>query len=67
MHLQSSGSGSKYQGRNEMFWEHQGLYVDPARYFYGMYFGLVTNDEAISGADHSPGYLRTTAKLLSGQ
>jgi uncharacterized protein len=24
MHLQSSGSGSKCQGRNEMFWEHQG-------------------------------------------
>jgi uncharacterized protein len=24
MHLQPSASGSKYQGRNEMFWEHQG-------------------------------------------
>ncbi|MBX3618065.1 MliC family protein [Nitrosomonas sp.] len=24
MYLQPSGSGSKYQGRNEMFWEHQG-------------------------------------------
>lgn len=24
MYLQPSGSGAKYQGRNEMFWEHQG-------------------------------------------
>jgi uncharacterized protein len=24
MHLQPSGSGSQYRGRNEMFWEHQG-------------------------------------------
>lgn len=24
MYLQSSGSGSKYQGRNESLWEHQG-------------------------------------------
>jgi uncharacterized protein len=24
MHLQPSGSGSKYRGRNEMFWEHHG-------------------------------------------
>jgi uncharacterized protein len=24
MYLQPSGSGSKYQGRNETFWEHQG-------------------------------------------
>jgi len=24
MYLQSSGSGTKYQGRNETFWEHQG-------------------------------------------
>lgn len=24
MYLKPSGSGSKYQGRNEMFWEHQG-------------------------------------------
>lgn len=24
MYLQPSGSGTKYQGRNEMFWEHQG-------------------------------------------
>jgi len=45
----------------------QGIYVDPARDFCGIYFGLATNDEAISGADHSPGYLRTAAKLLSGE
>jgi uncharacterized protein len=25
MYLQPSGSGSKYQGRNESFWEHQGV------------------------------------------
>ena len=24
MHVQPSGSGAKYQGRNETFWEHQG-------------------------------------------
>jgi len=45
----------------------QGIYVDPARDFCGIYFGLATNDEAISGADHSPGYLRTAAKLLAGK
>ncbi len=45
----------------------QGIYVDPARDFCGIYFGLATNDEAISGADHSPGYLRTAAKLLAGE
>ena len=45
----------------------QGIYVDPARDFCGMYFGLATNDEAISGADHSPGYLRTAAKQLAGR
>ncbi len=26
-----------------------------------------TNDESISGVDHSPGYLRTAAKLLAGE
>ncbi len=45
----------------------QGIYVDPARDFCGQYFGLATNDEAISGADHSPGYLRAAAKLLAGK
>ena len=44
----------------------QSIYVDPARDFCGCYFGLATNDESISGADHSPGYLRTAAKLLAG-
>ncbi len=45
----------------------QGIYVDPARDFCGCYFGLATNDESISGADHSPGYLRAAAKLLAGE
>jgi len=44
----------------------QGIYVDPARDFCGCYFGLATNDESISGVDHSPGYLRAAAKLLAG-
>jgi len=44
----------------------QGIYVDPERDFCGQYFGLATNDEAISGTDHSPGYLRAAAKLLAG-
>lgn len=35
----------------------QGIYVDPARDFCGMYFGLASNDTKISGIDHSPGYL----------
>ncbi len=43
----------------------QGIYVDPARDFCGCYFGLATNDESISGADHSPGYLRAAAKMLA--
>jgi hypothetical protein len=29
--------------------------------------GLATNDESISGVDHSPGYLRTAAKMLAGK
>ena len=45
----------------------QGIYVDPERDFCGQYFGLATNDEAISGADHSPGYMRAAAKLLAGK
>jgi CubicO group peptidase (beta-lactamase class C family) len=45
----------------------QGIYVDPARDFCGCYFGLATNDESISGVDHSPGYLRTAAKMLAGK
>jgi CubicO group peptidase (beta-lactamase class C family) len=44
----------------------QGIYVDPARDFCGMYFGLATNDEKVAGIDHSPGYLRAAAKRLAG-
>jgi len=44
----------------------QGIYVDPARDFCGMYFGLATNDEKVAGIDHSPGYLRRAAKFLAG-
>lgn len=45
----------------------QGIYVDPAREFCGVYFGLATNDTNVSGIDHSPGYMRAAAKLLSGK
>ena len=45
----------------------QGIYVDPARDFCGMYFGLATNDEKVAGIDHSPGYLRAAAKRLAGK
>ena len=45
----------------------QGIYVDPARDFCGMYFGLATNDEKVAGVDHSPGYLRAAAKVLAGK
>ena len=45
----------------------QGIYLDPARDFCGMYFGLATNDEKVAGIDHSPGYLREAAKLLGRQ
>jgi CubicO group peptidase (beta-lactamase class C family) len=45
----------------------QGIYVDPARDFCGMYFGLASNDVKIAGIDHSPGYLRATAKALAGE
>ena len=44
----------------------QGIYVDPARDFCGMYFGLASNDESIAGIDHSPGYMRAAAKRLAG-
>ena len=44
----------------------QGIYVDPARDFCGMYFGLASNDEKVAGIDHSPGYLRAAAKRLHG-
>lgn len=44
----------------------QGIYVDPKRDFCGVYFGLATNDTTVAGVDHSPGYLRTAAKLLAG-
>ena len=45
----------------------QGIYVDPKRDFCGIYFGLAPNPGEISGIDHSPGYLRTAAKLLAGK
>jgi CubicO group peptidase (beta-lactamase class C family) len=45
----------------------QGIYVDPNRDFCGMYFGLAPNSNAISGIDHSPGYLRNAAKMLAGK
>jgi CubicO group peptidase (beta-lactamase class C family) len=45
----------------------QGIYVDPARDFCGMYFGLASNDEAIAGIDHAPGYLRAAAKALAAE
>jgi CubicO group peptidase (beta-lactamase class C family) len=45
----------------------QGIYVDPARDFCGMYFGLATNDEKVAGIDHSPGFLRAAAKALAGE
>ena len=45
----------------------QGIYVDPARDFCGMYFGLAPNPDEISGVDYSPGFLRTAAKYFSGQ
>jgi CubicO group peptidase (beta-lactamase class C family) len=45
----------------------QGIYVDPARDFCGMYFGLASNDEKVSGIDHSPGYLRAAAKAFAGE
>jgi hypothetical protein len=42
----------------------QGIYVDPARDFCGMTFSTCPNSKAV---DHSPGYLRAAAKLLSGK
>ena len=45
----------------------QGIYVDPARDFCGMYFGLAPNPDEISGIDRSPGYLRNAAKYFAGQ
>ena len=44
----------------------QGINVDPARDFCGMYFGLAPNQDEISGIDYSPGYLRNAAKMLAG-
>jgi CubicO group peptidase (beta-lactamase class C family) len=44
----------------------QGIYVDPERDFCGVYFGLATNNEAVSGVDKSPGFLRAAAKKLNG-
>lgn len=43
----------------------QGIYVDPERDFCGIYFGLASNDERVSGIDYSPGYLRAAAKILA--
>lgn len=45
----------------------QGIYVDPARDFCGMYFGLASNDEKVTGPDLGPGYLRAAAKMLAGK
>ena len=45
----------------------QGIYVDPARDFCAIYFGLATNDEKVAGVDHSPRYLRAAAKVLAGR
>lgn len=45
----------------------QGIYVDPAREFCGMYVGLAPNQHEISGVGRSPGCLRHAAKRLSGQ
>ncbi|SFH64496.1 serine hydrolase domain-containing protein [Albimonas pacifica] len=44
----------------------QGIYVDPARDFAGVYFGLAPNQEDLSGIDHAPGHLRAAAKILAG-
>ncbi|UPQ89423.1 serine hydrolase [Vibrio sinaloensis] len=44
----------------------QGIYVDPKRDFCAIYFGLASNDESVTGIDHSPGYLRNAAKLMAG-
>jgi len=44
----------------------QGIYVDPAREFCAIYHGLASNDESITGPDHSPGYLRAAAKKVAG-
>jgi hypothetical protein len=45
----------------------QGIYVDPKRDFCSVYFGLASNDENITGADKSPGFMRAAAKLLAGE
>jgi len=42
-------------------------YVDPARGFCGMYFGLASNDEKVTGPDLGPGYLCAAAKMLAGK
>jgi hypothetical protein len=60
-HLFSDGAMFKHGNMG------QGIYVDPARDFCGMYFGLAPNPDSISGIDHSPGYLRTAAKRLAGK
>jgi hypothetical protein len=44
-----------------------GIYVDPARDFCGIYFGLATNDEELAGIDHSPGYLRAAEQATAGE
>ncbi len=60
-HLFSDGAMFKHGNMG------QGIYVDPARDFCGMYFGLAPNPDSISGIDHSPGYLRTAAKYFAGK
>ena len=44
----------------------ENIYVDPARDFCRIYFGLATNDEKVAGVDHSPGYLWAAARRLAG-
>lgn len=71
----------EYPQKNTAQWDHafpdgamfkhgnmgQGIYVDPKRDFCGIYFGLASNDEAVTGADKSPGFMRAAAKLLHGE
>jgi CubicO group peptidase (beta-lactamase class C family) len=71
----------EYPEKNTAQWDHafpdgamfkhgnmgQGIYVDPKRDFCGVYFGLASNDENITGADKSPGFMRAAAKLLAGE
>lgn len=50
-------------------WKHhnfgQGIYIDPARDFVGVYFST-KGDTPSYGEDNMPGYLRRAAKHLAG-